>query len=66
MLNNIFMSNSYFLVLAKNGRLLHDIPTLFSFLTLWSQYISIYTNKILLYLQKNYFFFNASFDFTIV
>lgn len=60
------MSDSYFLALVNDGVSLHDIPTLFQFLKSWSQYISIYVDKILLCLQKNSLLLNAPFDSTII
>lgn len=64
--DNALMSDSCLLALAKDGGLLHDIPTLLQFLKPWSQRISTYADEILLCLQKNSPLLNAPLDPTIV
>lgn len=64
--DNALISDNCLLILAKDGRLLHDIVTLLQFLKFWSQCIFIYRNEILLYLQKNFSRFNAFLDPTII
>lgn len=64
--DNALMSDSCLLALAKDGGLLHDIPTLLQFLKPWSQRISTYADEILLCLQENSPLSNAPLDPTIV
>lgn len=64
--NNALMSDSSFLVLAKDRGLLHNIPTLLQFLKPWSQRISTYADEILLCLEKNSPRSNAPLNPTIV